>query len=260
MRLLLASCCLALSACGSPVKSSDMAMMTVMDMSAPIIDAGPAECDPVANSGCMSGDKCTIGTDNGGPRAICFPVAAAPVPEGGDCMSVTMGARVGDNCAAGLSCVVYATEGAKCRRPCFLRQDCPTGSACVVRTVLDTIETVDGGAQFELRSCHSDDGCDPVAQDKCSGGKSCYLSLPDDAGRVGVCLMPMSTKTTGATCSNISDCAPGFRCDSFMFCRRYCYYRTASGDIPTTGQCPASEGMCDLFPGGNDLYGVCGSL
>jgi hypothetical protein len=188
--------------------------MMAMDMAVPNIDAGPSECNPLDNSGCPSGEKCTIGTDNGAPREICFPIASAPVPEGGVCMSVTMGMRVGDDCAAGFSCVVYLGEGPRCRRPCFFRRDCPSGSGCVVPTVSNTIETTDGGDSAFLRACHGDDGCDPVAQDKCTSGKSCYLSTFDDVGRLGVCLTPLSTKMSGAACTSIPDCAPGFRCDS----------------------------------------------
>jgi hypothetical protein len=234
-------------------------MALVMDLSVPDVDAGPSECNPVAGSGCPSGEKCAIGTDHGAPREICFPIAASPVPEGGSCMSVMMGARVGDNCAAGLSCTVYVGEGAKCRRPCFMRNDCAIGSACIVSTVSNTIETPDGSTPLILRTCHRDDGCDPVVQDKCTSGTSCYMSLPDDAGRVGVCLTP-GTKMRGATCGTLTDCAPGFRCDDFGFCRRLCYYETSSGGTPTTGLCPAGEGTCELFFGSSDSYGICGAL
>jgi hypothetical protein len=233
----------------------------VTDMAVPNIDAGPPECNAVADSGCQSGDKCTIGTDDGAPREICFPIATNPVPEGGDCVSVTMGKRVGDNCAAGLSCVVYPGDGPKCRHACFFRSDCATGSGCVVPTISNTFTTNDGGNSAFLRACHADDGCDPVAQDKCSGGKACYLSSADNAGRIGVCLMSLSAKMNGAACTAIADCAPGFRCDSFMFCRRLCYYETVTNGIPTTGQCPAGEGSCELFAlSGNDTYGICGAL
>lgn len=259
MRLALASCCVLISACGSGASTPDM-MTAAIDLAAAVPDAGPPECNAVANSGCQSGEKCTIGTDDGAPREICFPIATAPVPEGGGCVSVTMGKRVGDNCAAGLSCVVYFGEGALCRRPCFFRSDCPGGSGCVVPTISNTLLTNDGGATAFLRACHADDGCDPVAQDKCTNGKSCYLSAADDAGRLGECLTPLSSKMTGAACSSIPDCAPGFRCDSLQFCRRLCYYETATNGIPATGQCPAGEGSCELFPRGSTLYGMCGAL
>jgi hypothetical protein len=261
MRLSLACCCLLISACGSSAKNGNDMAMVVTDMTVPNIDAGPSECNGLTNTGCPSGDKCTIGTDHGAPREICFPIAASPVAEGGDCMSVTMGERVGDNCAAALDCVNYAGEGAKCRRPCYLRADCAAGNACVVLTVSNTTFTPDGGFPLPLSTCHSDDGCDPVAQGKCTGGKGCYLSRPDDVGRVGVCLTPSSTKMDGEACNRtVPGCAPGFRCDEFSICRRYCYYQTPTGAPPTTGQCPANEGTCELFPGSNDTYGICGAL
>jgi hypothetical protein len=257
MRLSLLCGCILVSACGASNTSNDM--MMVMDMSVPDVDAGPSECNPVVGGVCPSGEKCTIGTDHGAPREICFPLAASPVSEGGTCSSVMMGSRVGDNCGPGLSCVVYPGEGARCRRPCFVRTDCQSGSACIASTVSNTIEIPDSGQPVILRTCHSDDGCDPVKQSGCSGGKACYLSLSDDVGRVGVCIVP-GGKTSGAACRSIVDCAPGLRCDEFGFCRRLCYYQTTSGAAPTTGLCPSGEGTCELFFGGSDAYGICGAL
>ncbi len=97
------ACAFALGCGSSSTTAPDMTAPSG-DMSAAIVvDAGPPECDPVNNTGCAAGEKCTIGSDHGGPRSSCFPIASAPVAEGGDCMSVTMGELVGDNCAAGLS-------------------------------------------------------------------------------------------------------------------------------------------------------------
>jgi hypothetical protein len=253
----IAALCLALAAgCGSSSGSS-RDMSVELDMTAPNIDAGPPECDVVSDTGCMSGDKCTIGSDHGGARDLCFPVAANPVAEGGDCVSVTMGARSGDNCAAGLVCVDFPGDGAKCRRPCFVRGQCPTGSGCVVTTTSGTTATFDIGT-YPLRACYADVGCDPVMQTVCSGGKACYLSGADDQGRVTACLTPQSTGTAGASCNGIAGCAGGFRCDPLQFCRRYCYFATATGGTPTTGQCPANEGACEPFYQSTQQYGVCG--
>lgn len=259
MRVAMLSCCVLLAACGSSSTATDMAVTVINDLSMPDVDAGPSECDVLSNTGCPAGDKCTIGTDDGAPRDICFPVAAAPVALGGDCMSVTMGKRVGDNCAAGLSCITYFGEGAKCRAPCYIHSDCPAGSGCFVVTISNTTRTDEGGTNT-LRACHVDDGCDPVAQTVCTSPKACYLSGADDVGRYGVCLMPTKMGMDGDDCANLGECAPGFRCDLFGFCRRYCYYETAGGGIPTTGQCPSGEGTCQLFPDEDDQYGICGAL
>ena len=263
MRLVLASSCLAafvVTGCGSSSTGMDMAV-SLADLATPApVSGGPPECDIIANTGCPAGQKCTIGTDTAGPRTICFAIASPAVAAGGDCMPVTMGTRTGDNCAAGLSCVDYPGEGKKCRTPCFFRQTCGTGQACVVPTTSFDVAGEDGGNPTLLDACHSDDGCDPVAQSVCTGGKGCYLSRADDVGRVGVCLMDVKPGMDGADCSHITDCAPGFRCDSFQFCRRYCYFQDANGGTPTSGQCPAGEGNCALFSFSGSRYGICGAL
>jgi hypothetical protein len=261
MRWSLGFVLLVVSGCGNGAANQDMTA-AITDMAIPpnAIDAGPAECDPTTTDTCMSGQKCTIGSDHGGPRNICFPIASNPVSEGGTCMPVTMGTRVGDNCAAGLSCIDYAGEGLKCRKPCYGRSECPAGDGCVVLTSSNDTAMLDGST-FPLSACHPDAMCDVVAQTGCpSGTGGCYLSRNDGAGRISVCLMPAKMGMDGAECSHINDCAPGFRCDLFGFCRRYCYYQSPNGAPPTTGQCPSGEGTCQLFPLENDQYGICGAL
>jgi hypothetical protein len=245
--------------CGSSAAKIDM-QAAPSDMSAAIAPL-PAECDVVHDSGCAAGERCTIGTQGGAPKDLCFPIAANPIAEGGACMPVTMGNRTGDDCAAGLACVNYPGDGSKCRVPCFQRADCPSGDGCVVPTTSGTTAPFDASTlTIALRACHADDGCDPVAQTGCTSGTGCYLSGSDDFGRLGVCLVPQKQGMNGATCMVVADCAPGFRCDSFDFCRQYCYLRNDMGGPPATGQCPANEGTCGDFPFNSDRYGICGDL
>jgi hypothetical protein len=255
---LVAAAALGLAACDDDSTPPPPVDMSAVAAAGDMAHLAP-ECDVLTNHGCPAGQRCTIGTDHGSPRDLCFPVAAAPLADGAVCAPVVMGDVSGDDCAPGLACIAYAGDGLRCRRPCYLRADCAAGFACVARTATGTLAQTDGGV-FDLRGCIAATGCDPIAQDVCSGGLACYLSLFDDIGRVGVCLQP-GTGGSGASCNVIPDCAPGFRCEGLGFCRRYCYFEpNADGGAGTSaGVCPAGEGQCDRFSFSGGRYGVCGS-
>jgi hypothetical protein len=218
-----------------------------------------AECDVFSNTGCPAGQKCTIGTQNGTPRDLCFAVSATTVGEGASCMAVVSGSRAGDNCDPGLICLDFPGDGPHCRKPCFVRGECPSGKGCVLLTPTSTQRKVDGGTEV-LHACAADDECDPVAQTRCTGGRACWLSPPDDVGRLGICLMTLMPGMAGASCVNQADCAPGFRCAGLGFCRRYCYFEMPDGGAAGgIGSCPATEGLCDRFSFSGPLYGICGA-
>ncbi len=219
----------------------------------------PPECDVFANSGCPAGQKCTVGTQNGTPRDLCFAVAANPVGLGAACTAVSDGSgRAGDNCAPGLVCIDYPGDGPHCRKPCYVRSDCASGDGCVLPTPTSTPRQGDAGSEV-LRACAHDDGCDPVAQTVCSGGRGCWLSGADDVGRLGICLMSLQPGMAGADCKAQAECAPGFRCAGLGFCRRYCYFDAPDGGAGGRGTCPAAEGLCDRFSFSGPLYGICGA-
>jgi hypothetical protein len=218
------------------------------------------ECDVFANSGCSAGQKCTIGTQNGTPRDLCFAISANPVGLGAACQAVTDGSgRAGDNCAPGLICLDFPGDGPHCRKPCFVRGQCAAGEGCVLTTPTATQRQDEGGIEV-LHACAHDDGCDPVAQTVCSGGKGCWLSPPDDVGRIGLCLTNLKPGMAGADCKAQAECAPGFRCNGLGFCRRYCYFEQPDGGVSGgLGSCPAVEGVCDRFSFSGELYGICGA-
>ena len=240
------------------------------DMAVELVDLTPPgdmvvlkpECDVFANSGCPSGQKCTVGTQNGTPRDLCFAISATPVGLGAVCMSVSDGSgRTGDNCAPGLICEDFPGDGPHCRKPCFVRSDCAAGEGCVLSTTTSTQRMTEGGAQF-LHACGHDDGCDPVAQSVCAGGRHCWLSPPDNIGRLGICLMSLGTGMAGDACDGRqqAQCSPGFRCDDFGFCRRYCYFDAPDGGVAAgVGTCPTAEGTCGLFAYSGPVYGICGA-
>jgi hypothetical protein len=260
MRLsLVAALAAALVGCGdADDKSPDLSVP--IDMTVPLDMAKlPPECDVFANTGCATGQKCTIGTQNGTPRDLCFAVAAQTVGEGAACMSITDGTRTGDDCAPGLVCLDFPGDGPHCRRPCYVRHECPSGQGCVLLTPTSTRRQTEAGVQ-SLHACAADDGCDPVAQTICTGDRHCWLSPPDDVGRLGICLMNLKPGMAGASCDAQADCAPGFRCAGQGFCRRYCYYQMPDGGASGgLGGCPAAEGVCDRFSFSGPLYGICGA-
>jgi hypothetical protein len=254
---------LVVAGCGDDSTSTGGDMAVELDLSTPgDMVKLKAECDVFANTGCPTGDKCTIGTQNGTPRDLCFAVAATTVGLGAACTSVADGSgRTGDNCAPGLICLDFPGDGPHCRKPCYVRSHCAAGEGCVLTTPTSTQRMTEGGTQF-LHACKSDDGCDPVAQTVCTGDRHCWLSPPDDVGRLGICLMSLGTAMAGDTCdaAKQAQCAPGFRCDSFDLCRRYCYFEPPDGGAaPGVGGCPAGEGVCDRFSYSGLLYGICGS-
>lgn len=219
----------------------------------------PPECDVFANSGCPAGQKCTIGTDRGTPRDLCFAVSANSLGEGAACMAVTSGDRSGDDCAPGLICLDFPGDGPHCRKPCYVRGNCAAGQGCVLTTPTSTLKQTEAGIEV-LRACIAGTNCDPVAQTVCSGGRGCWLSPADDVGRLGICLVSRHDTMAGGSCAAQADCAAGFRCDSLLFCRRYCYFQMPDGGAPGgSGSCPPAEGACDRFSFSGPLYGICGS-
>jgi hypothetical protein len=130
----------------------------------------------------------------------------------------------------------------------------------VLPTPTATERTDDDAGVELLRACRPDDGCDPVTQSVCTGGRHCWLSPPDDVGRTGICLDALASGMAGAACTAQADCAPGFRCDGLLFCRRYCYFSVPDGGATAgSGDCPAGEGLCDRFSFSGPVYGICGA-
>lgn len=235
-------------------------MAVVLDLTVQDLVVLAPECDVFGNSGCPTGEKCTVGTQNGTPRDLCFAVSDNPKMVGAECSFVGDGSgRFGDDCAPGLICLDFPGDGPHCRRPCYQRGDCAGGDACVFTTPTGTVRQTEGG-MFALRACAQDSGCDPVAQTVCTGGRKCWLAPADDVGRAGVCLVNRMAGMAGAECMAQVDCAAGFRCAGQGFCRRYCYFTMPDGGAaPGQGDCPAAEGVCDRFSYSGPLYGICGA-
>ena len=74
--------------------------------------------------------------------------------------------------------------------------------------------------------------------------------------------MSLGAGMAGDSCdaAKQAQCSPGFRCDSFDFCRRYCYFEEPDGGVSAgAGGCPATEGACGRFSFSGPIYGICGA-
>jgi hypothetical protein len=72
--------------------------------------------------------------------------------------------------------------------------------------------------------------------------------------------MNLKPGMSGESCTAQAECAPGFRCDGFLFCRRYCYFDAPDGGVAAgAGSCPTAEGLCDRFSFSGPIYGICGA-
>jgi hypothetical protein len=110
-----------------------------------LLDGGvdaPMACDPVAQSGCMAGEKCTwvvdvdsTATTNEIGHIGCVPVPAGATADGAECADATMDVNGGaDSCVAGDLCI-----SRKCKPICdpqlvdgAAKGACPTNYACSV--------------------------------------------------------------------------------------------------------------------------------
>jgi hypothetical protein len=229
-------------------------------------DAAPyvPVCDPKAQTGCPTGQHCTVATVDGRPLEQCIPTPKNPIPAGGACAPLQLQgtALVGDSCEPGTACVGLV-DVFKCRPFCFVHSDCAAGSSCVAPTGSPLRKMVSMNLQFALSSCAIDDGCDPVGQTGCPGGQRCLISRADTdiqgnlVGRVTICGMATGSLLNGGNCASSADCAPGFRCSGLGFCRKLCYVNEApDGGNPSAGMCPADV-VCGPIAGISDSYGEC---
>jgi hypothetical protein len=229
----------------------DLAPWLMVDMAAP-------KCQilkPLGQQGCPAGYHCSVGTLDGEPNDLCFPVPTQSqmLREGDTCVKIELeGDRlVGDWCEPGTTCVAAAGLS-KCRKYCFERKDCAAGSACVGVTGSPTFKKSTLFGEAYLQVCVKDDKCDPVTNSGCAGATRCLISRSDDVSRIFLCTVADGTREPQAVCSASTQCAPGVMCAGLGFCRRVCY-RTPTSAV---GTCPSNEGTCHGFFGSGD-YGRC---
>jgi len=149
------------------------------------IDAGVA-CNPVAQTGCLPGEKCTWIVDSAGPPELghtgCATEGAAT--GGAACTAPETGA---DDCVAGFYCL-----NSVCNEICTSAPNsCPAGSICsTYSNFMEDIENVG--------LCNPT--CDPVEQNCANAAEACYLqAVTGEASCAGI---PAGAEgvTQGQTC------------------------------------------------------------
>ncbi len=148
-------------------------------------------CDPVDQTGCPTGAKCTTGLEPplGTPSAgatICATTGSTT--EGNAC---ARGASGLDDCAAGLFCL-----SGTCARICQLAAP-PAGCACT--RFAGTFED-----QPTVGVCQP--SCSLVAQN-CAAGAACYLLSGNT-----LCANVAEANTQNAPCRFANSCAQGYSC------------------------------------------------
>ena len=161
------------------------------------------ECDPIAQTGCDAGEKCSAWSNNGGTwnATRCTAVDPIPVAIGGAC-SVVGGATSGqDNCEQGAMCwnIDAMTDMGTCVETCGCSYDTPI---CQTPNTVCSISN-----EQSLTLCF--EVCNPLDPDTCEVGQGCYpvggffQCAPDVSGGAGA---------EGDPCEFINVCEPGTVC------------------------------------------------
>jgi hypothetical protein len=189
--------------------------------------AAPASCDPLARTGCQSGQACYLR----GPGDVTLCDAVGAGAPGDPC-------KANDACGPGLQCA-----GGVCRHICDV-----AGTSCPQD--LPTCVAAPGNARLGVcaQPGAAPSGCDPVLQTGCQDAlEACYAT--DDTGALA-CL-GRGTTGDGSPCQQHSDCVPGTGCfEAFdgSRCRRYC------DPLAQPQTCAADLGCVQL---GGSPWGVC---
>jgi hypothetical protein len=154
-------------------------------------------CNPVADTGCAAGEKCTWIIESFDPplgRTDCAPDGT--VTRGQPCVDAAVAAGGVDDCRGGLLC-----DHGVCTDICdqLENTNCDAQQTCVV----DPARFTDAN---NAGLCHR--ACDPL-DPVCEIGEGCYLDAV--VGRSS-CEQPSGPGTQGSDCSAIDGCAPGYGC------------------------------------------------
>ena len=221
-----------------PGLSCDLANRCV---TGPVIDAMPPPCDPVEDTGCPQGQKCSL-TQSGGVLApTCLPGGTGV--QGNVCTI----SQASDSCGGGFACVTHATAGNICERVCDIggATSCPTQSGmatyCAPRT-----------SRYGL--CET--ACDPLTQTGCGASHGCYISTAPVCADTGA-LAP------GAACDAImaNSCGKGSSCirDSMTGQSRCYFHCNSGGGAPSCAPTGTGGGQCVSVPvtGAPPNFGIC---
>lgn len=206
-------------------------------------------CDPVAQTGCGEGKKCSI---DGGGAGLFQPACKntpSPAAAHGDACSRPGGIPGEDTCATGLFCTPWGLASGDptprwCRELCVSDADCPSGDRCHAFL----------GANPGDGVCVP--GCDPFATEQCPANAHCIGERAATDRTAAFGCTPIGTSAEGETCSSrAANCAAGLMCatstsDGVERCRKLCdTTHTCEGDktcvtLPNPPSASPSLGTC----------------
>jgi len=246
-----ASACMALAACSqdnsqvgqdSPTPDGsepDESMQDGSDADGIAPDADVPEelappCDPLAQTGCATGEKCTMVAETANPsvtRTDC--VADGDVALSGACTSQQHGTDSWDNCVAGAVCM-----NGVCDEICGTTPDTCVGGVCTTMSNMFADRT-------NIGACSPT--CDPLTQDCPITGDACYLDVT--SGKA-TCSTVAAQGVQGDVCAYSNSCQVGYGCilpndpvnPTGLTCAFFCK-ATGSGG-PTCADGPGASYTC----------------
>jgi hypothetical protein len=232
---------------------------------ASLIDAAPGICDPIAQTGCGSGEKCTwimIDTATNAGQLGCVP--NGNIPSAGACTRGPDGLSTGyDNCTGGNVCAGIVDGTGTCEAACDLNPDsCAANTVCVRYANLFDQAGNMGACDF---------ACDPVTQQRLFDGagfcgavnlsqpeRGCYRSI--DAPTAFCAFTPIAARTQKQdnvaydypNAVYLNGCAAGYEPftrtstnDATVICNAFCRPTTTSSTSPAgEGGLPNSMYTC----------------
>lgn len=194
-------------------------------------------CNPLDNTGCPAGKKCTILQQSGATFALgCVDVETKG--EGDPCVQGSNGqVQISDDCGNGLACFTIAGDAhALCHRLCVpgaTPNGCSASQACNLPIPgVSGVEVCRAATVTPNPDAGADAGtptaCKPLGQTGCAAGESCYFSSS------GAVCWKTGSKNPGEACVSPTDCVKGSNCvstGSSAKCATFC--STAAGGTPS---------------------------
>ncbi|MEK6608958.1 MAG: hypothetical protein AABZ30_14960, partial [Myxococcota bacterium] len=157
-------------------------------------------CDPACQTGCATGEKCTL---VGAGMLDC-------VEEGEFAACAEGCSEAADDCEAGALCLAEGSA-TRCARYCWDDEDCPSGELCNL--------AVDPTFDPDITVCSTVEGCAPLAAASgCGDGEGCYVvggECPDGASTgtsVTDCVVITGEAVAGEDCCFLNECPSGHSC------------------------------------------------
>lgn len=236
------------TACGGGSSSPDAGINTGGDGGGGSDGGGPSACNPVAQTGCAAGEKCTQRVDSLDPfLAVTACVADGAVPLGSACVAGDPAVTGADDCAAGGYCV-----NSVCTEICSEAPDsCPSATVCVPFS-----QTFDEGVGLCQPTCD-------VLMQNCPNGEGCYIGLTSGKSSCAPAFgetMGADPGKQGVECNFLNTCAVGFGCTLINdaanptgnVCAKFCDTLNAGGPTCAGGADPYPSLTCVQI---NGFYG-----